>query len=80
MRLIPDKQFASVSRGKAANRTCSVLPRPERQIGRNADIKRAIAAAGENVNGRLSHDLLFVISRREVFLDSRLRGNEQNGS
>src|SRR5205085_3966287 len=55
MRFIPDEELASVLAREPRNRAVAMLPGAVREIGRDADVERAVAAACHNVDGTGLH-------------------------
>src|SRR5687768_9764286 len=55
MQLVPDECLAAVFLRKALHHPLAVLERTLWQIGRNADVERAVTFAGHDVNAGLLH-------------------------
>ena len=53
VKFVPDQKLAAIPPGEALDGAFSMLPNPLRQVGRDADIQRAIASAGQDVHCRL---------------------------
>lgn len=69
MRFKPNKRMDFIALSEAFDHVISMFPDAFDQIGCNANIKRAIAVAGQNIDAGLLHALLKI----PVFLKIGLR-------